>query len=110
MVSLTDNPIDPATILANVASREAGAVVLFLGTTRELTHGRRTASLDYECYPEMAEKKLAELEAEARQPLAAHRLLDRAPAGPSGARRSQHRNRRQLAAPARRLRRRPMAH
>jgi molybdopterin synthase catalytic subunit len=41
--------------------------VLFLGTTREFTHGRQTASLDYECYPEMAEKKLAELEAEARQ-------------------------------------------
>ena len=37
MVTLTDNPIDPATILANAASREAGAVVLFLGTTRELT-------------------------------------------------------------------------
>ena len=32
----------------------AGAVVLFLGTTRELTDGRQTASLDYECYPEMA--------------------------------------------------------
>jgi molybdopterin synthase catalytic subunit len=40
---------------------------LFLGTTREFTRGRRTQSLDYECYPEMAEKKLAELEAEARR-------------------------------------------
>jgi molybdopterin synthase catalytic subunit len=66
VVSLTDQLIDPSTILAQVASHDAGAVVLFLGTTREFTHGRRTASLDYECYPEMAEKKLAELEAEAR--------------------------------------------
>jgi molybdopterin synthase catalytic subunit len=41
-------------------------VVLFLGTTREITADRRTTSLDYECYPEMAERKLAELEAEAR--------------------------------------------
>ena len=49
------------------ARPEAGAVVLFLGTTREMTAGRRTVSLDYECYPEMAEKKLAELEAEARR-------------------------------------------
>jgi molybdopterin synthase catalytic subunit len=67
MFSLTTNPIDPASVLATVASHQAGAVVLFLGTTRELTHGRRTESLDYECYPEMAERKLAELEAQARE-------------------------------------------
>jgi molybdopterin synthase catalytic subunit len=50
-----------------VQSAAAGAVVLFLGTTREMTKGRRTNSLDYECYPQMAHRKLAELEAEARQ-------------------------------------------
>ena len=66
MIALTDQPIDSAAVLAQVACRDAGAVVLFLGTTREHTSGRRTASLDYECYPAMAEKKLAELEAEAR--------------------------------------------
>ena len=40
---------------------------MFLGTTREYTHGRRTASLDYECYPEMAEKELVRLGEEAKQ-------------------------------------------
>ncbi len=67
MIALTHNPIDPQTVLSSVASHDAGAVVLFLGTTREFTHGRQTLSLDYECYPAMAEKKLAELEAQARQ-------------------------------------------
>lgn len=67
MISLTYQKIDAEQVLGQSASNEAGAVVLFLGTTREFTHGRRTASLDYECYPEMAEKKLAELEAEARR-------------------------------------------
>jgi molybdopterin synthase catalytic subunit len=67
MVSLTNQPIDSSAVLAQVASHDAGAVVLFLGTTREFTHGRRTASLDYECYPQMAEQKLAELEAEVRR-------------------------------------------
>ncbi len=67
MISLTQEPIDPSAVLAQVASHDAGAVVLFLGTTREFTHGRRTASLDYECYPQMAEQKLTELEAEARR-------------------------------------------
>jgi molybdopterin synthase catalytic subunit len=67
MISLTHSPIDPSAILAQVASNDAGAVVLFLGTTREFTKGRQTASLDYECYPQMAETKLAELEVQARE-------------------------------------------
>ena len=66
MIELTHKPIDTSGVLASVSSTDAGAVVLFLGTTREFTHGRQTASLDYECYPAMAERKLAELEAEAR--------------------------------------------
>jgi molybdopterin synthase catalytic subunit len=67
MILLTHDRIDPARVLAQVESHQAGAAVLFLGTTREFTGERRTSSLDYECYPDMAEKKLAELEAEARQ-------------------------------------------
>ncbi len=67
MVELSDKAIDMSEIMTQVSSRQAGAIVLFLGTTREMTRGRRTISLEYECYPEMAEKKLAELEAEARR-------------------------------------------
>jgi molybdopterin synthase catalytic subunit len=67
MVALTNEPIDVLTVLNRVQSPLAGAVILFLGTTRELTGDRRTQSLDYECYPEMAAQKLAELETEARR-------------------------------------------
>lgn len=67
MVSLTNEPIDTAAVLQQVASHQAGAVVLFLGTTREFTGERRTESLDYECYPAMAQKKMLELDAEARE-------------------------------------------
>lgn len=67
MIDLSDKTIDVAAVLDRVQSPAAGAVVLFLGTTREMTAGRRTQSLDYECYPEMARKELAELEAEARR-------------------------------------------
>lgn len=67
MIELTSAPIDTAAALCHVTSPAAGAVVLFLGTTRQFTRGRETASLDYECYPAMAERKLAELEAEARR-------------------------------------------
>ncbi len=67
MIQLTEDPIDSQAVLDQVSSNQAGAVVLFLGTTREFTRGRQTHSLNYECYAEMAEKKLEELDAEANQ-------------------------------------------
>jgi molybdopterin synthase catalytic subunit len=67
MIALTHEPIDPARVLERVSSPRAGAVVLFLGTTREFTAERQTESLDYECYPDMARQKLAELESAACQ-------------------------------------------
>ena len=67
MIDIFDQEIDTPAVIAHVKSPSAGAVVLFLGTTREITNGRQTTSLDYECYPEMAKRKLAELEVEARK-------------------------------------------
>jgi molybdopterin synthase catalytic subunit len=65
MIQLTDAPIDTASLVDRARHPNAGAVVVFLGMTRELTAGRQTVALDYEAYREMAEQKLAELEAEA---------------------------------------------
>ena len=45
---------------------QAGAVVLFLGTVREMTAGRQTVALDYEAFPEMAEAQMRRLIDEAR--------------------------------------------
>ena len=67
MIQLTDNPIDTQAVLAAVATPAAGAIVLFLGTTREFTDGRQTTSLDYEAYRPMAEKTLADLAEAARR-------------------------------------------
>lgn len=67
MISLTRDEIDFAALTEAVRSPKSGAVVLFLGTVRELTNGRKTSALDYEAYPEMAEMKLRELEAQARE-------------------------------------------
>ena len=66
MISLTQLPIDYHALTEAVRSPRSGAVVLFLGTVREMTGERRTVALDYEAYPTMAERKLAELEAAAR--------------------------------------------
>jgi molybdopterin synthase catalytic subunit len=67
MIEITESPIDHQAVTEYVRSNRAGAVCTFLGTVRELTGSRRTVALSYEAYPEMALKKLRELEAEARQ-------------------------------------------
>jgi molybdopterin synthase catalytic subunit len=79
MIDIVNGPIDTQSLVARAASPRAGAVVLFLGTTREWTGDERTAWLDYECYPEMARQVLARLEAEARQrwPLVACEIVHR---------------------------------
>jgi molybdopterin synthase catalytic subunit len=66
MIELTTNPIDAAALLAQAQQPEAGAVVLFLGISREFTGEKQTVSLTYEAYHDMAERELAKLEAEAR--------------------------------------------
>jgi molybdopterin synthase catalytic subunit len=67
MVRLTPDPIDYHALTEAVRSPRCGAVALFLGTVRELTGDRVTTRLDYQAYPPMAEKKLAEVEAEVRR-------------------------------------------
>jgi molybdopterin synthase catalytic subunit len=63
---VTPNKISPAKVLASVHDRSAGCVVLFLGTVRNRSEGRTVIGLEYEAYREMAEKRLAEVEKEAR--------------------------------------------
>ena len=86
---LTTSNIDLAHIVGCVQSTAAGAVVLFLGTTRDMTGGRETESLDYQCYPEMANRKLGELEAEAAAAVADCRVLPRSSPRAFASRRSE---------------------
>ncbi len=67
MVTLTAGPIDYFALTEAVRRPDCGAVVTFLGTVRDLTDGKVTVALDYEAYPGMAEKKLAEIERETRE-------------------------------------------
>jgi molybdopterin synthase catalytic subunit len=67
MFRLTRNSIDYHALTDAVRSPHCGAVVLFLGTVRDLTGEQVTVFLDYEAYPPMAERKLAEIEAEVRR-------------------------------------------
>jgi molybdopterin synthase catalytic subunit len=66
MIGLTHEPIDYQALTESVRNPHCGAVVLFLGTVRDLTGEQLTVFLDYEAYALMAEKKLAAIEAELR--------------------------------------------
>jgi molybdopterin synthase catalytic subunit len=66
MNQLTHEAIDYHALTERVRRDDCGAVVTFLGTVRDLTEGRVTVALDYEAYPGMAEKKMAEIEQETR--------------------------------------------
>ncbi len=62
---LVRHAIDSQAVLASVAADNAGASVLFVGTTRGLTSGVVTLSLEYEAHEMMASDCLAKLQAEA---------------------------------------------
>jgi molybdopterin synthase catalytic subunit len=79
MVRLTRDVIDYHALTEEVRRPGCGAVVTFLGTVRDLTGDRTTVALDYEAYPGMAEKKMAEIEQDtcSRWPVGAMMMLHR---------------------------------
>ena len=65
MFRVTDRSIDLDQLVRYVSDAEAGAIATFIGTTRNHNEGRKVIALDYEAYPEMAEKELARIGADA---------------------------------------------
>jgi molybdopterin synthase catalytic subunit len=59
--ALTRQPIDIRALTERVRRGEDGAVIAFEGVVRNNSIGRATLFLDYECYEEMAIRKMAEI-------------------------------------------------
>jgi molybdopterin synthase catalytic subunit len=64
---VTTDPLSPEAVTAEVKGDLYGAVLTFVGTVRQESEGAKVLYLDYEAYPEMAEKKLKQVAAEIRQ-------------------------------------------
>jgi molybdopterin synthase catalytic subunit len=58
---LSEQPLSLEAVVEETASREAGAVATFVGTTRLHSRGRTVTHLDYEAYEGMAEQVMAEI-------------------------------------------------
>jgi len=65
MYELRDKALDLNELVQVVGDPGAGAVVTFIGTTRDNNEGRRVYSLEYEAYPGMAEQEMRKLGEEA---------------------------------------------
>ena len=74
MYEISKEPIDIQAVIDKVVQREAGAITTFIGTVRELTHGKKTLFLIYEAYEAMAVKKLEQIGTEIEQRWAGSRV------------------------------------
>jgi molybdopterin synthase catalytic subunit len=63
---VTAEVLDAVGLSDRVAKPEAGAVVLFSGIVRDNNLGRRVEHLEYDAYPPLAERTLADIAVEAR--------------------------------------------
>ena len=61
MFKITSAEIELGDVIRAVEAGDAGAIVHFLGVVRNNTEGREVSYLEYEAYPPMAKKKMAEI-------------------------------------------------
>lgn len=61
LFQVVDGPIDEAGLAEMVRTDADGAVIVFKGVARRYSRGREVVHLEYEAYPEMAEKTMAQI-------------------------------------------------
>ena len=67
MIEITHDVLDPEAVTAKVRKDSNGAVVTFLGSTRDHNSGRKVLHLEYEAYRPMADNQLGRIADEIRQ-------------------------------------------
>ncbi|MGA2624496.1 MAG: molybdenum cofactor biosynthesis protein MoaE [Bacteroidota bacterium] len=66
MIKIVTGPIHPLEILESVQDPSAGAIDIFIGTTRNHSRGKSVLALEYEAYSPMALKMMYRIADEAR--------------------------------------------
>lgn len=64
LFEVTEEPLSADEIASRVTNPHSGATLVFVGTVREWTKGKRTILLDYEAYPEMAVEQMKVIDRE----------------------------------------------
>ena len=63
--TLSDAPLVAAEVVERVAAEDTGGIVTFVGTVRNQARGHAIEYLEYEAYPEMAEREMEKIAEEA---------------------------------------------
>lgn len=61
MINITSEPLNPDSITELVRKNSNGAIITFLGTTRDSTDGKRVNYLEYEAYQPMAQDMIKQI-------------------------------------------------
>ena len=67
MILITNDPLDPEPLTRAVRRDSNGAVITFLGVTRDHNEGRSVERLEYEAYSDMAEKQISTIFVEVQE-------------------------------------------
>ncbi len=67
MIEITPHKIDIQKIIDAAQSPDCGAVNVFLGTVRDFSRGKEINRLEYDAYPEMAEKMIQRIVDEVKE-------------------------------------------
>ncbi len=67
LCTISDIALDEAEVVSRVAGPDAGGVVSFVGNVRNNARGQSIQYLEYEAYPEMAEREMEKIAAEAAE-------------------------------------------
>ena len=67
MFRVVRTALDMQELVRYVTDPSAGAIATFIGTTRNNNEGRKVIALDYDAYPEMAEKELRRIGDDAKK-------------------------------------------
>ena len=63
--AIVDHPVDTSALIERVSGTANGAVVLFVGSVREVNDGRDVSGIEYTAYRSMAARELASIVEEA---------------------------------------------
>jgi len=68
--TISESPLDEDEVIARVSGDDTGGIVSFVGTVRNHARGHSIEHLEYEAYPEMAEREMQKIvdQAEERWP------------------------------------------
>ena len=64
---LSTEPLDVGSVVSRVIGPDIGGIVSFIGTVRDTSRGHSIRHLEYEAYPEMAEREIQKIARDAEQ-------------------------------------------